>query len=154
MSAIIIKVATLNISSPVFEHNGNIPLKYTCEGENINPPLSISEIPEQAKSLCIIVDDPDAPRGTFNHWVIWNILPKEKLSENSSPGLQGKNSFGKNGYDGPCPPSGTHRYFFKVYALDAILNIPSSSDKKTLEEAISNHILAQGELIGLYKKIN
>src|ERR1051326_9359513 len=107
----------ISVRSIEFSKGGHIPRKYTCEGENVNPPLEISGVPKSTKTLAIIVEDPDAPRGVFYHWLIWNIPPNEPIDENSVPGSSGKNSFGKTGYGGPCPPSGTHRYFFKVYAL-------------------------------------
>jgi Raf kinase inhibitor-like YbhB/YbcL family protein len=149
-----IKPSALSITSTAFNANSSIPSKYTCEGYNINPPLSIGNIPAAAKSLVLIVDDPDAPKGTFDHWVTWNISPGTKsIREDSAPGVQGTNGTGKTGYLGPCPPTGTHHYHFKVYALDTMLDAKPGSDKKTIETAIQGHILAQGELIGLYKKV-
>ncbi|MCJ7804181.1 YbhB/YbcL family Raf kinase inhibitor-like protein [Patescibacteria group bacterium] len=133
-----------------------IPQKYTCDGENINPPLQITDVPSSAQSLVLIVDDPDAPSGDWVHWLVWNINPETKLiTENESPkeAIQGTNDFGKQNYGGPCPPSGTHRYQFKIYALDTILNLSSSSRKKDLETAMENHILDKGILIGLYQRI-
>jgi len=146
------KTNSLELRSTVFSHNGHIPPKYSCEGENINPPLETSNIPDGTKTLALIVEDPDAPRGVFDHWLVWNILPNEAIAERSNPGISGTNSFGKTGYGGPCPPSGTHRYFFKVYALDTELDLPAGSDKKTLLSAMNDHILAQGELMGHYQK--
>ena len=122
----------LKIRSVAFSHGGYIPPRYTCEGEDVNPPLEISDIPENTKSLALIVEDPDAPRGTYDHWIVWNIPPHEAIKENSHPGISGRNSFGNRGYGGPCPPSGSHRYFFKVYALDSNLDIQPGSDKKNL----------------------
>ena len=156
---LIIIVATfvkteLIISSTAFQNNGMIPSKYTCEGANINPPLKISGIPANAKSVAIIVDDPDAPKGTFDHWVTWNIKPAETIAENSAAGTAGKNGMGKDGYTGPCPPSGTHHYHFKVYALDQVLDLREGADKKALEDVMKDHIVAYGELIGLYEKKN
>jgi hypothetical protein len=142
----------LKITSTAFKANELIPSKYTCEGENVNPPLAIEGIPGEAKSLALIVDDPDAPGGMWVHWVVWNIPVTSSLSENSAPGEQGVNDFKKNNYGGPCPPSGTHRYFFKVYALDSTLSLPKQTTKPHLEKAIRDHVLAQGELIGIYKK--
>ena len=142
----------LQVRSVAFTHGGYIPPKYTCEGENVNPPLEISDLPENTQSLALIVEDPDAPRGTYDHWIAWNIPPGEGISENSRPGIHGKNSFGNTEYGGPCPPSGSHRYFFKVYALDSDLNIQAGSDKKILEEAMKGHILGSGELMGHYQK--
>jgi len=118
----------------------------------VNPSLKIEHVPPEAKSLVLIVDDPDAPGGTWDHWVVWNIVPTERVEENTVPGTQGLNSFGKQSYGGPCPPSGTHRYFFKVYALDTELKLPSSSRKKDVEKAMQNHVLAKGELVGLYSR--
>ena len=139
----------LNVSSSF--PNGIIPDKYTCNGSNINPPLAISNIPSETKTLALIVDDPDAPMKTFVHWVMWNI-PVANIEENSAPGEQGKNDFNKNKYSGPCPPSGTHRYFFKVHALDTELNLPPSTTKVDLEKAMNGHILAEGALTGKYSK--
>jgi len=145
----------LKISSHAFENNGYIPSKYTCDGRNVNPPLLIEGIPANSKSLALIVDDPDAPVGTWVHWVLWNIEPGIKeIKENSIPAgaIQGINDFRKNNYGGPCPPSGTHRYFFKLYALDIILNVSANSTKADLEKAMKGHILQQAEIIGLYKR--
>jgi len=142
----------LKIRSVAFSYGGYIPPRYTCEGENVNPPLEISDLPENTQSLALIVEDPDAPRGTYDHWIAWNIPPREAISENSRPGIRGKNSFGNTEYGGPCPPWGSHRYFFKVYALDSDLNIQAGSDKKILEEAMKGHILGSGELMGHYQK--
>jgi hypothetical protein len=140
------------MTSPVFENKGFIPSKYTCDGANVNPPLSIEATPEGTKSLVLIVDDPDAPMGTWDHWVVWNISPAKKIEENSVPGTEGLNSFNKHSYGGPCPPSGTHRYFFKVYALDTKLELKTNSRKKDVENAIKGHTLAKGEIVGLYKR--
>jgi len=140
----------LTIKSPVFDNNKSIPSKYTCDGDDVNPPLIIEGIPEGTKSLVLIVDDPDAPMGTWDHWIVWNIPLTNKIEENSVPGTEGLNDFRRHSYGGPCPPSGTHRYFFKVYALDTKLNLDSNSRKKDIEKAMKGHILAQGELIGLY----
>ena len=113
------KTATgLNVRSIAFSQGGHIPKKYSCEGENINPPLEINRFPKETKTLAIIVEDPDAPRGIFDHWLVWNLSPNEPISENYIGGVSGRNSFGNIGYGGPCPPSGSHRYYFKVYALD------------------------------------
>ena len=144
----------LKVTSSSFGHNGRIPAKFTCDGIDVNPSLHINNVPEGAKSLVLIMDDPDAPMGTWDHWVVWNIEPSPVIEENSVPAgaVQGKNSWGKTKYGGPCPPSGTHRYFFKVYALDAFLDLSSKSDKKTVEKAMKGHVLAQGELIGLYSR--
>ncbi len=143
----------LTIKSPSFQHNSPIPKKYSCDGENTNPPLTIEGTPKESKSLALIVDDPDAPSGTFDHWVVWNISPSTtKVAENSVPGMEGLNGARKKGFMGPCPPSGTHRYFFKVYALDTELNLGAKSTKRDLEKAIQRHVLAKGELIGVYHR--
>lgn len=142
----------LTITSPAFEHNSLIPSKYTCDGDNINPSLKIEGVPEETKSLTLIVDDPDAPMGTWDHWVVWNIPSTQKIEENSAPGTEGLNDSRKHSYSGPCPPSGTHKYFFKVYALDTKLTLNPNSRKKDVENAMSGHVLAQGEIIGLYKR--
>jgi Raf kinase inhibitor-like YbhB/YbcL family protein len=145
----------LKLSSPAFKHNGSIPIKYTCDGADVNPPLTIENIPSSAKSLALIVDDPDAPAGTWVHWVLWNIGPDTKeIGENTVPSgaLQGVNDFRKHDYGGPCPPSGTHRYFFKLYALDMKLGLGPKTNKAELERAMKGHIIAQGELIGQYKR--
>jgi Raf kinase inhibitor-like YbhB/YbcL family protein len=150
--ATLVNTTVLTIGSPVFSHKGYIPSKYTCEGENINPSLTIENIPAGTKSLTLIVDDPDAAGGTFDHWITWNIRPMEMILENTSPGTEGRNSFGTNHYRGPCPPSGTHRYFFKVYALDALLDVTEGADKSFVEKAMQKHIIGQGEIIGMYRK--
>lgn len=147
-----ITTSALKISSPSFEHEEFIPAEYTCDGKEVNPPITVKNIPEGTKSLTLVVDDPDAPKGTFHHWLIWNIEPSEVIDENSAPGTEGKNSSGKNGYKGPCPPFGTHHYHFKVYALDEKLDLESGADKTMLDEYMKDHILASGELIGLYRK--
>lgn len=152
--ATITKTAELTIGSTEFANKDYLPSKYTCEGENINPPITIENIPPGTKSLTLIIDDPDAPDGVFDHWIVWNIHPMEMIIENTSPGTEGKNSFGRTRYHGPCPPEGkAHRYFFKVYALDILLETREGADKKTVEKAMNGHILASGEIIGMYKKI-
>jgi Raf kinase inhibitor-like YbhB/YbcL family protein len=141
------------VESPAFANNEMIPAKYTCTGSNINPALVITNTPKGTKSLALIVDDPDAPNGTFDHWVMWNIPVTAVIDENSAIGIQGKNGKGESKYTGPCPPSGTHHYSFKVYALDTKkLDLAAGSDKKALLKAMEKHILASGKLIGLYKK--
>lgn len=144
----------------IFKSQQPIPSKYTCDGENISPPLKFSEVPSGAKSLVLIVDDPDAPKGTFDHWIVWNLPPDIKeLTENapelsrlSPPPLQGLNHYAKSYYSGPCPPNGTHRYYFKLYALDSVLTLPEGSPKKIVEEAMKGHILSQTELMGTYER--
>jgi len=143
----------LKVKSSAFEHNGLIPRKYTCDGNDVNPPLTIEDIPEGTESLALTIDDPDAPMGTWDHWVVWNIPPHtQEIREKSVPGVEGMNDFRRNSYGGPCPPGGTHRYFFKVYALDTKLNLGAASRKKDLERAMQGHILAKGEFIGRYSR--
>jgi Raf kinase inhibitor-like YbhB/YbcL family protein len=146
-------VQKLVVKSPVFENNQLIPAKYTCDGDNVNPPLTIEGVPEGAKSLVLIVDDPDCPTGTWNHWLVWNIpSTTRKIEENKVPGTEGISTYRKHAYGGPCPPSGTHRYFFKVYALDAKLDLTANAEKKDVEKAMESHVLAEGELVGLYRR--
>ena len=143
----------LTIKSPAFQPNNPIPKKYSCDGEGTNPPLTIEGAPKEAKTFALTMDDPDAPRGTFDHWVVWNIPSStSKILEHSVPGTEGLNGMRKPGYTGPCPPSGTHRYFFKVYALDTQLSLGAKTTKRELEAAMQGHIVAKGELIGLYHR--
>ncbi len=149
------KPKSMELTSPAFEQNQSIPKKYTCDGQDINPLLKIGNVPEEAKSLVLIVDDPDAPMGTFTHWIVWNIDPKiSEIEENSIPkdGIEGVNDFGKNSYGGPCPPFGTHHYHFKIYAIDTLLDLPPSSKKSELERTIEGHVLDWAELIGTYRR--
>lgn len=146
------EVSSLFITSPAFENEGIIPSKFTCEGENINPPLAVNNIPEGTKTLAVIVEDPDAPKGVFDHWLAWNLPPDILIDENRIPGMSGTNGAGKTGYYGPCPPSGFHRYYFNVFALDDSLNLEEGADKKMLQAAMEQHILAKGSLMGRYKK--
>ncbi len=144
----------MKLTSTAFGNNENIPAKFTCEGENINPPLEINEVPAGAKSLVIIVDDPDAPTGDWVHWTVWKIKPDTKgISEDSIPAgaVEGMTDFGEPGYGGPCPPSGTHRYQFKIFALDTLLNLAASAKKQDIETAMEGHILDQAMLVGLYQ---
>ncbi|MBU1852787.1 MAG: YbhB/YbcL family Raf kinase inhibitor-like protein [Candidatus Omnitrophica bacterium] len=142
----------MKLTSPEFENNSVIPGKFTCQGEDVNPALLIEGVPENAKTLALIVDDPDAPMGTWIHWVVYNIPIISRIEEDSIPGKQGTNDFGRNDYGGPCPPSGTHRYFFKIYALDTELDLKEGIHKRDLENAMEGHIMDKAELIGLYKK--
>jgi Raf kinase inhibitor-like YbhB/YbcL family protein len=144
----------------VFESQQPIPAKYTCDGENVSPPLKFLQIPAGAKSLVLIVDDTDAPNGTFDHWIVWNLPPNvneltegaEELNQLSSRPKQGINGFGKSYYGGPCPPSGKpHHYHFKLYALNSALSLPESSPKHEVEKAMQGHILEHAELIGTYQ---
>lgn len=145
----------MKITSKAFANNGFIPQKYTCDGQDINPPLTIKEVPANTKSLVLMVDDPDAPMGVWTHWLVWNIDPKTtEIKEGTVPqgAVLGKNDFGKPDYGGPCPPRGTHRYFFKVFALDVVLNLPSGASRSQLEKAMENHIVGQGQLMGKYSR--
>jgi hypothetical protein len=145
----------MKILSAAFENNSFIPSKYTCEGLGINPPLEFRDVPEGTKSLVLIVDDPDAPMKTWIHWTIWNIDAKTtQIPETSCPkgAVEGITSFGRTGYGGPCPPSGTHRYFFKLFALDKMLDLSPNSHARDIENSIEGYIIQNAELIGLYKK--
>ncbi|MBI2488022.1 MAG: YbhB/YbcL family Raf kinase inhibitor-like protein [Deltaproteobacteria bacterium] len=150
----------IDIKSTVFEEGGMIPRQYTCDGKNVSPPLKWSFVPEGTKSLALIVDDPDAPVGVWVHWVLFDLPPDTKeLNENipaqetlTDGAKQGKNDFGKIGYGGPCPPDDTHRYFFNLYALDVEINLQPGITKGELLKAMEGHILAQGELMGRYKR--
>jgi Raf kinase inhibitor-like YbhB/YbcL family protein len=144
--------APMKLSSPSFKSGESIPRQFTCEGESINPPLAIENIPPGTKSLALIVEDPDAA-GTFIHWVAYDIMVTERIDENSTAGIAGLNSAGKTGYTGPCPPAGpAHRYFFRLYALDTMLHMPGGLSKSRLEKAMKTHILAETELMGRYRK--
>jgi Raf kinase inhibitor-like YbhB/YbcL family protein len=146
---------SLRIASPEFPPDGMIPSKFTCDGADVSPPLSIAEVPEKTGALALIVDDPDAPAGTWVHWVVWNIgAGTKEIPENSVPpgAIQGRNDFGKTVYGGPCPPSGTHRYRFKLYALDAPLSLKSGATKAQVEQAMEGHVLSQSELTGRYRR--
>lgn len=149
------QAGNLKVSSPAFSHQGKIPSNFTCDGNNVNPQLDFSSVPQNTQGLALIVDDPDAPMGTWTHWVIWNIDPKTtRIAENSVPinALQGKNSFGRLSYGGPCPPSGEHRYFFKLFALDIMLDLREGSTVKDLEATMNGHILNSAELMGVYSR--
>ncbi len=154
------KKMEIKITSSAFEDSGLIPDKYTCDGADISPPLQWEAVPEGTSSIALICDDPDAPVGTFVHWVIFG-LPAEtrELDENIAPdktlpsgAKQGTSDFGRIGYGGPCPPSGTHRYFFKIYALDTAIDLAAGATKRELLKAMEGHILGQGQLIGKYKR--
>ena len=150
----------IKITSSAFEHEALIPPKYTCDGDDISPPLQWDTVPEATKSLALISDDPDAPMGTWVHWVLFNLpadtrelqenIPKDKILSNGA--RQGISDFRRIGYGGPCPPSGTHRYFFKIYALDTELALAAGAGKSDLLNAMEGHILAEGQLMGKYKR--
>ena len=151
----LIATSSLTISSTSFTENGMIPVKYTCDGANLSPALHFQDLPKGAVSIAIIMHDPDAPKtGVFTHWIAWNINTTSDIPENFKGGEQGMNDAQKQGYLGPCPPSGIHHYHFKVYVLDAILTLDKNVNKTILEKAMKGHIIAKGELVGLYKKIN
>ncbi len=148
------------VTSSAFEEAAMIPSKYTCDGENVSPPLQWDGLPEATKSIALISDDPDAPMGVWVHWVVWNIpVDAGSLAENIPPdkvlsnGIkQGITDFQRHGYGGPCPPSGTHRYYFKIYALDTELDVVNSSTKAELLGAMEGHIIAEGQLMGKYQR--
>ena len=144
----------LAVTSSAFKNNSIIPSKYSCEGKETNPPLRVNNVPSTAKSLALIVHDPDAPmKGGFTHWVMWNINVDGDISEYFKNAVEGLNSAKQKGYKGMCPPSGTHHYNFMVFALNERLELdPAKTDKAALEQAMEGHILAQGDLVGLYKK--
>ena len=145
----------MKIESLAFENNQRMPSKYTCDGEDVSPPLVISEIPENAKTICLIVDDPDAPTKTWVHWVVFNIPVSGnilKIGEGEKIGVEGINDFQKLDYGGPCPPSGTHRYFFRLYALDTVLDLDPGLTKGELLGKIQGHILGQAQLMGKYSR--
>ena len=143
----------MRLTSPAFQEGQFIPSRFTCDEEDVSPHLIISEVPKNAKSLALIMDDPDAPMGTFVHWVVWNIPPeKQEILENEDLPNQGTTDFKRQGYGGPCPPSGTHRYFFKLFALDIVLDLKDGSAKKDLENAMKGHIIDTAQLLGLYKR--
>jgi len=149
---------TMTITSPAFEEGQMIPAKYTCDSLNVSPPLKWEQVPQGVKSFALICDDPDAPVGTWVHWVVWNIpaevnsLPAGEGSSLPEGSKQGVTSAGTNGYHGPCPPRGVHRYYFKIYALDTTLDLPDSTTKQNLLDAMKGHILAEGSLMGRYQR--
>jgi hypothetical protein len=149
----------MKITSSAFEHDGMIDLRHTCDGEDVNPPLTFSDVPTGAKSLALIMEDPDVPTsirsdGMWDHWVVWNILPTVSsiAAASTPPGVVGKNTGSELGYQGPCPPDREHRYFFKLFALDVMLDLHEGASKQELEQAIQGHIIAQAELIGRYNR--
>jgi len=145
----------MQLSSPDFAFGEHIPPRFTCDGEDINPELHIGDVPPQAKSLVLVVRDPDAPSGTWIHWALWNIDPQiERISAGTVPigATEGMTDFGRTGYGGPCPPEGTHRYFFNLYALDTELKLGSSATVEDLTRAMESHILRESEYVGLYTR--
>jgi Raf kinase inhibitor-like YbhB/YbcL family protein len=146
--------ARMKITSSAFQDGGNIPSKFTCDGSDTSPPLQITGVPAEAKTLVLIADDPDAPGGLFTHWLAWNIPPQtNSIAEGSAPkGVQGANDFGNSGYRGPCPPPGVHKYSFKVFALDRELGLRSGAKRSQLDAAMKGHVIAEGELMGRYAR--
>jgi Raf kinase inhibitor-like YbhB/YbcL family protein len=146
--------ARMKITSSAFHEGGNIPSKFTCDGSDTSPPLQITGVPSEAKSLVLIADDPDAPSGLFTHWLVWNIPPQtNSIAEGGAPkGVHGTNDFGKSGYKGPCPPPGTHRYSFKIFALDRELDLRALAKRSQVDAAMKGHVIAQGELVGRYAR--
>ena len=145
----------MNLYSNSFMDKGDIPMRYTCDGKSINPDLVIVEVPREAKSLALIVDDPDAPSGRWVHWTVWNIDPATKeIMENEVPpgAVEGATSAKSTGYHGPCPPSGTHRYFFKLYAVDTLLDLPPGTPFPELERALEEHLVEYAEMMGHYSR--
>ncbi|MFA4871594.1 MAG: YbhB/YbcL family Raf kinase inhibitor-like protein [Patescibacteria group bacterium] len=149
------KLGNMKLTSPAFEPNQSLPAQYTCGGKNVNPPLAISGVPDGAKGLALMVDDPDSPSGDFVHWLVWNISSDTReITENSVPSgaAVGINDFGRSTYDGPCPPSGVHRYNFKLYALSDNLVLDENTDKNKFKEALGDRVIEQAVLTGLYKR--
>jgi Raf kinase inhibitor-like YbhB/YbcL family protein len=146
-------VAALEITSDAFEEGGTIPSRHTCDGENVSPRLSFAGAPERTRSLAVVVDDPDAPVGTFTHWLAWGIDPSAAgLDEGQAAPREGCNGFGTTGYAGPCPPHGRHRYFFRLHALDTELNLEPGADRDQLDRALDGHVLETAELVGGYER--
>ncbi len=151
------KTDEFKISSFAFKNGGEIPKKYTCDGENVNPLLQFENVPAKAKSLALVFDDMDAPRGSYVHWILWNIHPNTKeIKENSVPegAVEGMNDFKRHPYGGPCPPRRAHKYVFKIYALDSPLHLNPNSTKTDLEKTMEGHVLAQTQLMGVYKRVS
>ena len=152
LSLLIPQQPQLIIKSPDFEHEGELPSRFTCDGKDINPTLEIEGIPKAAKSIVVLLEDPDSRSASMNYWIRWNLKPTGVIEEGTTAGEGGVNSMGRTSYLGPCPNGGTHRYFFKVYALDEMMNLSENSNKWAVQEAMKNHILASGEIMGWYRK--
>lgn len=142
----------MELKSSAFEQGGNIPSKFTCDGDDVSPPLEIANVPGDTKTLALVVDDPDAPSKTWLHWLVYDIAPLSRINEGDVPGKQGMNDFGKKDYGGPCPPSGRHRYFFRLHALDSELNLRDGASRQDVEKAMQGHVLEKAELMGLYER--
>lgn len=147
------KETSVRITSRAFEHDGVIPRRYTCDDLDVSPPLTLQDVPAAAVALVLLMDDPDAPGGTWDHWVAYDVPPSSEIPEAAPPsGTPGRNSWGRTGYGGPCPPRGTHRYVFTVYALDTGLGLAAGADKSTVLDALAGHVLAQASLMGRYSR--
>lgn len=143
----------MQLTSPAIQPNQSILLQYTCDGQNTSPPFTIEDVPPGAASLALVLDDPDAPAGVWDHWLVWNIPPDTtEVPEDSVPGVQGRNGWGRAEYGGPCPPRGAHRYFFRLYALDGQLDLREGATRAALEKAMQGHVLAEAELMGRYER--
>jgi Raf kinase inhibitor-like YbhB/YbcL family protein len=154
-SIILLAVADFGLQSSAFEHSEPIPRRHTCQGEDLSPPLAWWDAPEATRSLALVVDDPDAPAGTFTHWLGWGLDPRaERLGEGEAAPVEGRNDFGTSGYRGPCPPPGhgRHRYSFRLYALDSDPGLQPGTSKRELERTLEGHILAVVELVGTYER--
>lgn len=152
-----VSMPEIKVTSPAFVQEGMIPARYTCDGDDAAPEIIWKNLPEKTRTLALICDDPDAPRGTWVHWVVYEIPATDtsfsaKTPDDKKPFTFGKNSWGKTSYGGPCPPSGTHRYYFKLYALDTSLKLKPGATKEELLKAMEGHVLAQGELMGKYQR--
>lgn len=148
-------MGNMRISSPAFADNQTIPAQYTCDGDDINPPLHLENVPAGTKSLALVIEDPDAPSGLWTHWLVWNIVPSTReIAENTVPreAVAGKNDWHRNSYGGPCPPSGTHRYLFRLYALDTVLDLAGGKGRSELAQAMEGHVVAEAVLTGLYSR--
>ncbi len=146
------EVKQITVKSPAFAYKEMIPKKYTADGANINPALIFRHIPPETQSMVLLVEDPDAPIDTWVHWLVWNIRPSTKINEDTIPGIEGLNAFCNHHYKGPCPPSGIHHYFFKVYALDTVLQLPNNATKLEVMKAMKDHVIGYGELAGTYSR--
>lgn len=143
----------MKLTSPAIDNNGDIPDKYTCKGEDINPELNIEDLPDETESLVLIIEDPDAPSGTWLHWLVYDIpADRTSIGEDSVPGTQGMNDFDRIEYGGPCPPSGEHRYFFGAYALDSELDLEEGASRTEIENAMEGHVIETCELMGRYSR--
>lgn len=150
-ACLVFQQSTLKVKCSAFANGHYIPIKYNCNAQNINPEIVIEDLPKSTVTMALIMDDTESVNGEFDHWIMWNIPPSKKIKENSAPGTQGRNSNKQNKYYGPCPPNGIHTYNFKIYALDTKLQLSDTCGKKDLLKAMEGHILASGEMKGLYK---